>query len=207
MTIGLNFTQLVAAVLGVLVISGEYGTGMIRSTFTAAPGRLGAYFGKLIVLAVVVFVVGVVSLGASALVATAIFNARGLHTDLASWGVLLPMLGAAAYLALVAMLAFAFGAIIRSSAGGIATALGTLLVLPVAMRIVASLTRAQWVSNVASFLPSEAGARIYAYQPAHPAPVPSGAVSLDPALGALVLGAWLVVGLVIGMVLTKRRDV
>jgi ABC-2 type transport system permease protein len=206
-TIGVNFTQLVAAVLGVLVISGEYGTGMIRSTFTAAPGRLGAYSGKLIVLAVVVFVVGLVSLGISALVATAIFHARGLNVDLVSSDVLLPILGAAAYLGLVAMLAFTFGAIIRSSAGGIAAILGTLLVLPVALRIVAQLTTAQWVSNVADFLPSEAGGKIYAYTPANPAPVPSGAVSLDAWEGALVLGAWVVIGLVVGAVLTKRRDV
>ncbi|MGA0566210.1 ABC transporter permease [Rathayibacter sp. KR2-224] len=206
-TIGVNFTQLVAAVLGVLVISGEYGTGMIRSTFTAAPGRLGAYFAKLIVLAVVVFVVGVVSLGISGIVATVLFNARGLNADLASWDVILPIIGGAAYLALVAMLAFTFGAIIRSSAGGIAAALGTLLVLPVALRIVAGLTSAQWVSNVASFLPSEAGGQIYAYTPAHPAPVPSGAVALDALQGGLVLVAWVVIGLVVGAVLVKRRDV
>ncbi|MGN6126626.1 MAG: ABC transporter permease subunit [Humibacter sp.] len=206
-TIGVNFTQLVAAVLGVLVISGEYSTGMIRSTFTAVPGRLGAYFGKLIVLAVVVFVVSIVSLGISSVVATGIYNARGVNADLFASGVPLPILGGAAYLALISMLAFAFGAIIRSSAGGIAAILGTVLVLPVAARLVGELTRAQWVSNIADFLPSEAGGKVYAYADPHPAPVPSGAVSLDATQGVLVLVAWVIVALVIGAVLVKRRDV
>ena len=83
-TIGLSFTQLAVAVLGVLVISGEYATGMIRSTYTADPRRLGAYFAKFIVLAVVVFVVGVISVGISAIVGTVIFEGRGLHPDLFS---------------------------------------------------------------------------------------------------------------------------
>lgn len=206
-TIGVNFTQLVAAVLGVLVISGEYSTGMIRSTFTAVPGRLGAYFGKLIVLAVVVFVVSIVSLGISSLVATGILNARGVNVDLTRSDVLLPLLGGAGYLALVAILAFAFGAIIRSSAGGIAAILGTLLVLPVALQVVAGLTNATWVSNVASFLPSASGGQLYAFvQPNAPAPA-SGVVALDATTGGLVLAAWVIVGVVIGAVLIKRRDV
>ena len=57
-TLGVNFTQLVAAVLGVLIISGEYTTGMIRSTFAAVPTRLPAFFAKVLVLAVSTFVVG-----------------------------------------------------------------------------------------------------------------------------------------------------
>ena len=206
-TIGVNFTQLVAAVLGVLVISGEYSTGMIRSTFTAVPGRLGAYFAKMIVLAVVVFIVSLVSLAISSVVAASILNARGLHADLGRSDVLLPLLGGAGYLALIAILAFAFGAIIRSSAGAIAAILGTLLVLPVALSIVAGLTNAKWVSNVASFLPSSAGGQLYAFVVSNPPPTPSGVVSLDATTGGLVLAAWVIVGLVVGALLIKKRDV
>ncbi|HEY0260700.1 MAG TPA: ABC transporter permease [Lacisediminihabitans sp.] len=206
-TVGVSFSQLVAAVLGVLVITGEYSTGMIRSTFSAVPGRLAAYFAKLIVLALVVFLVSAVSLALSALVATAIFSSRGLHTDLFSGQVLLPLLGGACYLAMISMLAFSTGAIVRSSAGGIATVLGVLLVLPVVLSLTASLTQAKWVDNMTQFLPSQAGAKLYAFQPTHEAQVPSGTVSLDVWQGLLVLAAWVVVPLVVGAVLVKRRDV
>lgn len=208
-TAGIAFTQLAAAVLGVLVISGEYTTGMIRSTFTADPRRFGAFFGKLIMLAVVIFVVGVVSIGISALVGMWIFNARGLSASLGHSEVLLPMLGGAGYLALIALLAYACGAILRSSAGGISTIMGVLLVLPVALSLIGALTQAQWVTNVAAFLPTQAGGHIYAYvDPNAPAVhAPAGLVTLDAGQGALVLAAWVVVGLVVAAVLTKRRDV
>ncbi|GAB3805527.1 ABC transporter permease [Humibacter antri] len=207
-TIGLSFTQLAVAVLGVLVISGEYATGMIRSTYTADPRRLGAYFAKFIVLAVVVFVVGVISVGVSAIVGTLIFQGRGLHPDLLSSSVLLPLMGGAAYLALIALLAFALGSILRSSAGGIATILGALLVLPVVASLLAQLTQAKWVGNAASFLPSEAGRHLYTFVPpnAHTV-VANGVVSLNAWQGGLVLLAWVAVAAVVGAILTKKRDV
>lgn len=207
-TIGLSFTQLAVAVLGVLVISGEYATGMIRSTYTADPRRLGAYFAKFIVLAVVVFVVGVISVGISAIVGTVIFEGRGLHPDLFSSSVLLPLLGGAAYLTLIAMLAFALGSILRSSAGGIATILGFLLVLPVVASLLARLTQATWVENAAAFLPSEAGQHLYTYvSPNAHIVVTNGIVSLNAWQGGLVLLAWVAVATVVGAILTKRRDV
>ncbi|MHA7986781.1 ABC transporter permease subunit [Rathayibacter sp. CAU 1779] len=208
-TIGVVFTQLAVAVLGVLVISGEYATGMIRSTYTADPRRLGAYFAKFIVLTVVVFVVGVVSIGISGLVAGGILHARGLDTDLMSSSVLLPMLGGAIYLALVAMLAFAFGALIRSSAGGIATILGTLLVLPIIGSLVYGLTQAKWVENLMQFLPSQAGGQLYSYVAPGTKQVTmhDGLLSLNSWQGGLVVLGWVVVVTVVGAILTKRRDV
>jgi ABC-2 type transport system permease protein len=208
-TIGVVFTQLAVAVLGVLVISGEYATGMIRSTYTADPRRLGAYFAKFIVLAVVVFVVGVISIGISGLVATAILHARGLDPDLTDSSVLLPLLGGAAYLALIAMLAFALGAIIRSSAGGIATILGALLVLPIVGSLAYGLTQAKWIENATAFLPSQAGGQLYAYMPPNSVQVTtdSGLITLNAWEGGLVVLAWVVVATLVGAILTKRRDV
>ncbi|NNC10855.1 ABC transporter permease subunit [Planctomonas sp. JC2975] len=208
-TVGLAFTQLAVAVLGVLVISGEYATGMIRSTYTADPRRLGAYFGKFIVLAVVVFVVGIVTEGVSAILATVIFHARGLEADLTAPSVLLPLLGGALYLTLIAVLAFAIGSVLRSSAGGIATILGMLLVLPVVAGLIAGLTQAKWVANVASFLPASAGDTLYAYTPPNSThvEVSNGIISLEAWQGGLVLLAWVVVVTILGAILTKRRDV
>ena len=212
-TLGVNFTQLIVAVLGVLVISGEYGTGMIRSTFVAVPGRLGAFFGKAIVLAVTTFVVGVVSIALSAVVAWPILAGKGVSVSPIDSSVLLPLLGGAGYLTLIAVLAFAFGAILRSSAGGIATILGLVLVVPTILEILSRLTKATWISNVSAFLPSAAGGKMFDYvdsatatQAADQA-AKQGLVYLQSWEGLLVLVAWVAAGLIVGAVLTKRRDV
>jgi hypothetical protein len=211
-TLGVNFTQLIVAVLGVLVISGEYGTGMIRSTFVAVPGRLGAFFAKVIVLAVTTFVVGAVSIALAAAVAWPILSGKGITASALDSSVLLPMLGGAGYLTMIAVLAFAFGSILRNSAGGIATILGLVLVVPTVFRILFELTQATWTTNVSAFLPSSAGGKMFEYvdgasvsQAADQA-AKAGLVYLEPWQGTLVLAAWIVITVVIGLVLTKRRD-
>lgn len=88
-TIAIAFSQLVVTVLGALVITGEYGTGMIRSTLTAVPKRLPALFSKATVFGVVTFAVSLVSIFTAALLAQLILNSRGLNIDLAdgrAWG-------------------------------------------------------------------------------------------------------------------------
>ncbi|HEY0373319.1 MAG TPA: ABC transporter permease subunit [Amnibacterium sp.] len=214
-TVGTNFTQLIAAVLGVLVISGEYGTGMIRSTFAAVPTRLPAVLAKLAVLAVSMFVLGLVA-AALALAASAGLLA-GHHitphvTDPSVW---MPIVGSAVYLSLVAVLAFAVGALLRNTAGGIATALGLLLVLPIIVGIAGALIQATWIENVGAVLPSAAGAQLYAYA----APAVTGAAGPGSRLAApaadIVLNgwgglgvtlAWIAAALVPALILVRRRD-
>lgn len=211
-TLGVNFTQLIVAVLGVLVIGGEYGTGMIRSTFIAVPGRLGAFFAKAIVLAVTTFVVGIVSIVLAAVVAWPVASGKGVTVSPFDPSVLMPLLGGAGYLTLIAVLAFGFGSILRNSAGGIATILGLVLVVPTVLQIISGLTKATWVANVAAFLPSTAGGRLFEY--VDPSTVSetadqsakAGLVYLEPWQGGLVLLAWVAAGLILGAVLTKRRD-
>jgi ABC-2 type transport system permease protein len=213
-TIGVSFSQLIVAVLGVLIISGEYSTGMIRSTFTAVPGRLSAIFAKLAVLAVTTFVVSFVAIWLTALTTAPILSGKGYDVQLSDSSVFMPMLGGSIYLTLVAVLAFTIGTILRSSAGGIASALGLLLVLPIIAGIASSVTRAVWISNVAAFLPSSAGGQLYTYATAadttqaaqRGAPTVSGAITLDGWQGFLVLLAWVVAGLIVATILIKRRD-
>jgi ABC-2 type transport system permease protein len=211
-TLGVNFTQLIVAVLGALVITGEYSTGMIRSTFAATPGRLGAYVGKAVVLSVSTFVIGLISIVATALVSLPLLAGKGVHPELFDWSVLLPMIGGAGYLTLIALLAFAFGTILRNSAGAIATILGLLLVVPTVLQIISSMTRAVWIQNVAAFLPSVAGGKIFEYagsvtgSPTQSASAPGGLVDLSSWEGLAVLIAWTLVFGIIGAVLLKRRD-
>lgn len=205
-TLGVNFTQLVVAVLGVLVISGEYTTGMIRSTFAAVPTRLPALFAKLLVTVVVTFVVGLVAIAVTAIVTAPILSGKGVDVHLFDSDVMLALLGGAGYLALIAALAFSIGAILRNSAGGIASALGLILVVPPILSIISAVTNATWVRNVGAFLPSSAGEKMFAIAPKVAAQAPADLVVLNGGEGLLVLVAWVVVLLAIATVLVKRRD-
>jgi ABC-2 type transport system permease protein len=204
-TLSIGFSQLVASVLGVLVISGEYGTGMIRSTLTAVPKRTPALLAKAIIFGVATFVVGLVSIALTALVTAPMLPSVGIEPDFGDIQFLLALGGGALYLALVGVLSLAIGAIIRNSAGGIAASLGLLLVLPTVLQIFAAITQAEWAVNLGAFLPSSAGSRLYAY--AAEGGVTDGIVTLSSLEGGLVLGAWVVVPMILAIVLLKRRDV
>ncbi len=159
-TAGVGFAQLVIAVLGALVITGEYATGMIRSTFAAVPRRLPALLGKILVFGFVSFVVALAALVVTALLVVPIFAAADLELDIADPAVWLGLVGAAAVVALVGLMSLGIGAIIRNSAGAIAAALGLLLVAPTILQVLGGLTRAEWALNAAVFLPSSVGSQL-----------------------------------------------
>ena len=199
---GYFFGQLTLAVLGVLVISGEYTTGMIRSTLAAVPTRLPALWAKALVLAVTAFVVGVVSVAISHLATRAILAPFDLVPDLANSEDLRIMLGSAAYLSAISLLAFAFGALLRHSAAALAAVLGLLLVVENVFRI--PLT---FFQEVGPFLPSTAGAQIMMPQEALDALAQTAVGTvLDPWQGFAVLLAYVVVLLTLAAALLKRRD-
>jgi ABC-2 type transport system permease protein len=207
-TVGVGFAQLVIAVLGSMVITGEYGTGMIRSTFAAVPRRLPALVGKVLVFGVVSFLVALVALVVTALLVVPLLAANDLTVEIADPGVWRGILGAAGFVALIGLMALGIGAIIRNTAGAIAATLGLLLVLPTVLQIFGGLTRAEWALDATAFLPSSAGSQLSAY-PAEPFEAPPGVfvpLTLEPLEALVVLVAWSVVPLIIGAVLLKRRD-
>ncbi|MGO4535493.1 ABC transporter permease subunit [Leifsonia sp. 2MCAF36] len=195
-TAGLTFASLVIAVLGVLVISGEFSTGMIRSSFTAVPRRFPVFVAKTIVLFVVACLAGLISSAASWGVAVPILNGKGYSGDLFSADTLWAVLGAGLYLGLVAVFALGVGAILKSTAGGIAGALGVLLVLPIIARLVSSLTRTQWVADAEHYLISNAGSGM--------AGLSNG--SLEPWANVVTALVWAAVAFVVGALLLQRRD-
>jgi ABC-2 type transport system permease protein len=203
-TLGIGFSQLVVAVLGALVITGEFGTGMIRSTFAAVPTRVPALLAKALVVGVSTFLVGLVSIVATALLTAPLLPGVGIHPDLGDPAAWLSFIGGAGYLALIALLAFSIGTILRNSAGGIATVLGLILVVPTVFQILAGVTQATWPRNVGTFLPSDAGARMYAYPDDLPAPL--DVLVLEPWQGMLVLLAWVVALFSVASVIVRRRD-
>jgi ABC-2 type transport system permease protein len=205
-TVMLRIGQLVLAVLAVLIITGEYGTGMIRSTLTVVPKRVPALLGKGLVLAIVAFLLGIVSTFGTAFVQAPLLARAGYHADFGSSKLDLALLGGAVYLTLIAVMCFGIGATLRSSAGGIAVSLGLLLVLPIVLEALGAILRQNWLFNIAAFTPSSAGALLFQYPDSSAQSSSGGIIVLTSAEGGLVLLAWAAVFVVLSAVLLKRRD-
>lgn len=193
---GVSFGQLAVAVLGVLAISGEYSTGMIRSSFAAVPKRLPVLAAKAIVLFLASFVVGIVTSAASWAIAAPVLSGKGFSADFGSPDTLWAILGAGTYLGLVAVFALGLGTILRAGAGGIAAALGVLFLLPIIVNLVHSLTNIEWIGKASNYLISAGGSGMAG----------SDNGGFEPWANVLIVLAWTVVSVVIGAIILKRRD-
>jgi ABC-2 type transport system permease protein len=196
---GYEFAALVVAVLGAMLITGEYSTGMIRSTFAAAPGRLGAFAAKATVLAIVTAVLSTVSLLLGWLVTLPILDANDMALDWSDSDQVRQLYGVVIYTVLVALFALGVGTLLRHTAGAIFTTVAVFLVIPMVFGIAVALASdVDWVLDVNKFLPSVAGSAI----------TPNGAQVpevLDPWVGIGVLAAYTAV-VVIGGTLRLKLD-
>lgn len=200
---GYFFGQLTLAVLGVLVISGEYSTGMIRSTLAAVPTRLPALWAKGIVLAITSFLVSLIAIGISTLATQAMLEPVGLAVDLSDPEAVRILVGTALYLTAIALLAFGFGSLLRHSAAALAAVLGLLLVV----ENVFLLIPLDFFREVSPFLPSTAGSQLMMPQAQiDMMSATATATVLTPWQGFGVLVAWVTVLLVTAAVLMRRRD-
>jgi ABC-2 type transport system permease protein len=193
-TMGVFIAQLAVATLGVLIISGEYGTGMIRSTLVAVPRRTPVLAAKAIVFAIVAFVVGTVSTFGTFLATTPILATEHLESTLSDPEVQRILLGGGLYLAAIGVLSMGVGAIVRSTAGGIGTIVALLLIVPTIL----SMLPWEWVDTVAHYLPASAGQHIMAET--------SDTATLGPWQGFGVLLIWVVVTMVTATILLRKRD-
>lgn len=192
---GVNVAQLAIAVLGVLVVSGEYSTGMIRATFTAVPKRLPVLWAKLGVYAVVSFVLMVPSVFVGFFASQAILARHDiLQISLSQPGVARSLIGGAVYVMLVGVFALGIGAIVRNTAGGISAFAAIFFVIPPLMNILPS----SWNDAISQYLPSDAGRQLFALQHA--------SHTLTPTAGGLLLVAYCAAVVAIAAVLLVRRD-
>jgi ABC-2 type transport system permease protein len=193
---GVNVAQLAIAVLGVLLISAEYSTGSIRSTFTAVPKRLPVLWAKLLDYAVVSFVLAVPAVLVSFFASQAILSSiHPLQISFTQAGVARSVLGGALYVMLVGIFALAIGAIVRNTAGGIAAFAAIFFVLPPLMFVLPT----SWNNAISQYLPSNAGRQLFALQHA--------SHTLTPVTGGLVFAAYCAVAILIAAILLVRRDV
>jgi ABC-2 type transport system permease protein len=181
---GFEMAALVVAVLGALMITGEYSTGMIRSTFAAVPGRLAAFFGKALVLVLVTAVLTTVSLALSWLVTYPILNANDSTVDFGDSDQVRSLFGTVLYVTLVALFALGLGTLLRHTAGAIFTVVAIFLVIPTIFQVATfAAAQLEWVGTVNKLLPSVAGAQITPNAGAF-------ADVLDPWVGIAVLGGY-----------------
>jgi ABC-2 type transport system permease protein len=190
---GLFLGQLAICVLGVLVATSEYSTGMIRSTLLAAPHRLRMMAAKCVVFTIPVFVIGEGLAFASYGIGKQIFSSK-LHTSLSDPHVLRAVFGEGLYLAMLGLFALAIGQLIRHTAGAITTVIALVLVLvPLAGLLPGSIGK-----HVSAYLPTTAGQQIMQIYPKDQI--------LSAWQGFGVFGIWTAVLLALAALLLVRRD-
>jgi ABC-2 type transport system permease protein len=191
---GYQIAQLLIGVLGVLLVTGEYATGMIRSTFAAVPRRLPVLAAKSSVFATISVVAMVVASFAAYFLAQAFLSSHGHGSSLSDPGALRSVAGVGVYLALIGALGGALGWIVRSTAGGISALVGIMLILPAVVGLLPSGIG----DALTKYLPSEAGGAFITA--AHNA----GTLSPWTGLGVLIL--WVAAAFATAKVLIGRRD-
>jgi ABC-type transport system involved in multi-copper enzyme maturation permease subunit len=153
---GFNLSQLAIGVLGVMIITGEYSTGMIRSSFMAVPRRLPVLWAKIGVFSAITFALMLVSSLISFFVVQAIVAGHGLDHSLGDPPALRVVVGAALFITVLGILATGIGALARNTAGGIALFVFLLFVLPG----ITGLLPASIADSVGQYLPLSAGSAI-----------------------------------------------
>lgn len=190
-----QLTMMLAGVLGVISVTGEYSTGMVRSTFTANPVRGAVVAAKAVVLAAFMFAVSLVLFLIAALAVSPLAASKDMPLEWAEpSAVILPILAASAAMALFALLGVGLGFVLRSGAGAIAVTVGILFVLPVIISLLGVLAQdVQWIGELGNYLPSSAAPLAILPQDGGPISTPVAWVTLVAWPAAALLGGWAVV--------------
>lgn len=216
---GFYLAQLAVGVLGVLFITGEYTTGMIRATLSAVPKRMPVWASKITVFAAAIFAITLVAafiafLGGQAVLSS--FHVHGgfvtgpnggivfspssggtwhsLGVSIGHPGSLRAIFGAALYMVGVGLLGLGCGFIIRNTGGAIAALFGLLLVLPLLAQALPSSLQ-QHVTKYLPLLAGTAGMN-----------TASGSDQLSPWAGLGVFALYVVAALAVGLYVLRRRD-
>jgi ABC-2 type transport system permease protein len=175
---GVALSQLAIGVLGVLLISGEYATGMIRSSLTVVPRRLPMLWGKLAVFAAVVGATCLASTLVAFYVGQALLARKDLSVGSTAPHAVRGVVGAAIYLVIIGIMGLGLGTLLRNTAAAISALVALLFVLP----IVLNFLPASVSHHVNPYLPDSAGGTFWAHT--------DGWQVSSPAAALLVLCAW-----------------
>ncbi|KWV34220.1 MULTISPECIES: hypothetical protein [Micromonospora] len=184
---GWLFVILAAGAVGAVAIAGEYASGQIRTTFAAVPARAAVAAAKVLVLATVMLVVGVLTAGVSFGLSQAILADRGAGASPGDPGALRAVVASALLLPVCALIGLGFGALLRHTAPAIVATTGLLLLLPLAFDL-----ENRWTAALHNALPVPAWERLvanpYLQFNEHLATIPGSwlALAVWPAVATLV---------------------
>jgi ABC-2 type transport system permease protein len=198
--IGVGVAQLAIGVLGVLVITGEYSTGMIRATFCAVPKRLPVLWAKAGVFGSIILILSVPAMLIAFFSAQAILSGhtlfgRDIALSISDPGVARVVLGGALYLTLTGLFGLGLGFLLRNTAGGIAAFAAILFVIPPMLNVLP----ASWDDAISPYLPSNAGQAIMQFG--------SSSHTLGPWTGLGLFTAYIAGAIAAAALLLRRRDV
>jgi ABC-2 type transport system permease protein len=195
---GLYIGQLIIGVLGVLVISSEYGTGMIRTTLTTNPHRGVMIAAKCVVFGLVALVTSLITSFTAFFVGQAIMSSDHISTTIGAPNVLRAVIGGALFLTVCGVLAFGLGLLLRHSAAGIAATVGLLFVVT----ILVSFLPQSWQNDTDKWIPALAGGQVWMATPQPPGNTPM--FSAWPSFA--VLCGYAALAVAAGVVLFRKRD-
>jgi ABC-2 type transport system permease protein len=194
--LGIDLLSLVIGVFGVLLMTGEYGSGLIRATLAAVPRRLPVLWAKAVVLVAVTGPVMVTACLAAVLAGQVFLGADG--ASLGDPGVLRAVFGAATAAVAMGLLGLGVGAMLRHTAGAITTLVAAMLVIPA---LLPAVLPDSVKDSVVPYVPTAASQAMYTIGTGdNPFKV------LSPPGGAAVIAVWIVVVLAGGAAVLHRRD-
>jgi ABC-2 type transport system permease protein len=193
---GAQMGTLIVAAIGVIVIAGEFSTGMIRTSFVTAPNRFGILAAKAVVLAVNVAVVTGIAVFAAFFLGQAVLETRDFGVSIGDDGVVAALFGNIAMLVGVALAGLGVGALLRNAAGGICTVIASIFVVPLLLMPIPDSWGGEeiqkfWFSNTAQNATLVNGSAGY----------------LDAGPGLVAFAVWVVALLGFGALALKTRDV
>jgi ABC-2 type transport system permease protein len=187
--------QLIIGALGVLLISAEYSTGTIRATLSAVPQRRPVLAAKVVVFAVVVYVVSTVACFVSFWLSQAILSQKHIGVSLSDSTALRVVFGSTLFLTAVGLFGVGLGTILRHSAGAISMLVGILLIIPILIQFLPS----SWRDHIQRYLPDEAAGALIRFRA-------DNANLLSPWVGFALFCGYVLLTLIIGGILLTRRD-
>jgi ABC-2 type transport system permease protein len=200
--IGVDLGQAVVAVLAVLAVTEEYGTGMIRVTLAATPRRAVMLGAKAVNLVGLVLATGAPAVAGCLIAGRLLLPVAGLDpahgyalVSIAHGPTLRAACGSVLYLGLIALLSLGIATVVRDTAVSTGVVLGLLYLPP----LLAQLVSGPWRRHIQQIAPMSAGLAIQATRNIRSLPV-------SPWAGLGTLAAWAAGMLLIGLAVVKARD-
>ncbi|GAP49020.1 ABC transporter permease [Streptomyces azureus] len=193
--LGTQFAQINLGVLGILATAGEYSTGQIRATMTAVPRRLPVLWSKAAVLAAIAFPLTLLTNLLTFPLAQSFLAGTDQSASLGDPGVLRALVGNAAGLTLLAVLALGIGALVRSVPMAIGAFIGLIMIVP---EVLAMLPY-EILDDAVRYFPGKALETLTTAQP-----LPGTA---SPAAALLAMVLWTTATLTLAATALRRRDV